>query len=623
MRQALILAASLLAGSVLPLMSGETPDPARDGIPRLGVNFLIPYDRTPNDPAKQRGTLRTFGETPKGLNSFLDNSTTSTIVGLLTSDSLCERSITVPDAWQSSLAESVVISDDWKTFTFSIRKGVQWQRPACASKPAYAWLDRDVPMTAKDIAFTIEVILNPQVDCPSLRNYYEDIEKVETPDDQTLIVRWKRKQYTNLDCSVDLSPTPRHIYACNRDGTPIPAERFGAAFNKHWFDEIHGVVGVGPYRLEIFEPDNRAIFVRNPSYWGVPLHFDRIEQNLLVKEPAARLVAFKNGQVHTYALTPLQYKSEVLDRAEPRFAAFNESDPKAGRKGELGWERIKDNAFYYLGWNLRRAPFDDKRVRQAMAHIFPKSRIIRDVYFGLGQSILADAHPDTPYYHRDLKPFRNDAKLARDLLTAAGWVDSDGDGLLDKTINGQKVKFSFTIKYYANSPEWDNALGIFRNELKKFGIECKPTPLEWKELLRVYEDKDFDAVTGGWQKGWDLDYYQTWHSSQAEVQSGSNHCGFKNARVDELAEKLRLIFPIPERIAICKEIQAILHEEQPYLFFRSAEAVVVWQNLPPAGSSDRERWLDGVVRGLDEYHPLMVWNSKYYVKDRRYWHLRN
>ncbi len=574
----------------------------QDGNPKLGVNFLMPYDRSHYHPEWQGGTLKAFGSTPRGLNPLTDNSSTSNDVHARCNDSLCERPATHPEQWSANLAESVIISDDYQTYTFTLRKGVRWQRPTVASQAKYAWLAKDVPLTAADFKFTLDLILNPAVDCPALRNYYEDVEKVEAPDDHTLIVRWKRKVYTSLSFSMGLSPLPRHIYGHSADGTPIAPEQQGVAFNKHWFDEISGVVGVGAFIFEGYEPDKVMRFRRNPDYWGAPLHFDVIELNLEVKKDDAQLIAFKNGQVHTHGLTPLRYKAEILDHKEPRFAALDPNDPKAGRKGELAWTRFKALNFSYLGWNIRRPLFSDKRVRQAMSHAFPKERIINEVFFGLGQAILTDVHPDNQYANKAVKPYAFDLERAKVLLSEAGWSDSDGDGTLDKEVDGKRLPFRFIIKYYSDSPEWDNTLLIYKNELRRIGIDVEPKPFQWKELIRVYEDKDFDAVVGGWRMDWDIDYYQLWHSTQADVQGGSNHCGFKNARVDELADKLRATFETPERIAIAKEIQAIIHEEQPYTFFRSGEGIFVWQNH---GKPATDLYLKGVTIGLDTLHPLV------------------
>jgi peptide/nickel transport system substrate-binding protein len=517
-------------------------------------------------------------------------------------DSLCERTAKHPEQWTATLAESVVITNDYQTYTFKLRPDVRWQRPTIAKEPKFKWLAKDVPLTAADFKFTLDLILNPAVDCPALRNYYEDVDRVEAPDEHTFIVHWKRKVFTSLSFTLQLTPTPRHIYGCTADGTPIPPEQIGIAFNKHWFDDLRGVVGVGGFIFEGYEPDKVMRFRRNPDYWGAPLHFDTLEMNLEVKKDDAQLIAFKNGQVHYHGLSPLKYKSEILDHNEPRFAALDPVNLKAGRAGELGWERVKQLRFYYIGWNIRRPLFADKRVRHAMSHAFPKERILNEVFFGLGQPVLSDVHPDNQHANQELKPYVFDLERAKTLLGEAGWKDSDGDGILDRQVDGQSMPFKFTVKYYADSPEWDNTLLIFKNELRRIGVELDPKPFQWKELVRVYEDKDFDAVVGAWRGDWDIDFYQLWHSTQADVQGGSNHCGLKNARVDELADKMRLTFDTAERVAIAKEIQAIIHDEQPYTFFYSGEGIFIWQNR---GKPAKEMYLRGVTEAFDELNPLV------------------
>lgn len=579
----------------------------RDGNPRLGENFLLPYDRSWFHPERQGGVLRTIGASPKGLNPLIDNSADAAAVHGLCNDSLCERPPTSPERWMESLAESVVITDDYRTYTVRLRAGVRWPVPlACAGQAQFAWLAGGAPLTSADFKFTLDLIQDAAVECPQEKVYYEDLAGVDCPDERTLVLRWKRTVYTSLAASLGLQPTPRHIYGRNRDGTPIPSEQLGVVFNKHWFDDLRGVCGVGAYQLERFEPDRIIAFRRNPDYWGAGLHFDRLEWLLDIKRPDPQLVAFKNGQVHASGLTPLQYKSEVLDGAEPRFAPANAADPQAGRGGELGWERVKGMSFRYLGWNMRRPLFADQRVRQAMSLALPKERIIREVFFGLGTPVLSDVLPDSEYGNRDLVPYPFDPARARALLAAAGWSDGDGDGILDRVIDGRRIPFRFVMKYIANSPETDNMLAVYRNELKAIGIDMEARPLEWKELLRVFEDRDFDGIVGGWQMSWDIDYFQLWHSSQVDLPRSSNHCGFADAEVDALADRLRTTFVPVERIAIVRRIQAILHERQPYTFLWSGVGIFTWQNRPPAGAVvEPGRWLAGVADGLDRLHPLV------------------
>ena len=352
-------------------------------------------------------------------------------------------------------------------------------------------------------------------------------------------------------------------------------------------------------------PDKLIRLRRNPTYWTTPdVHFEAIEYNFEVKQDDAKLVAFKNGQVHSMALSPLKYRSEVLDHKEPRFAAVDPANAKAGRTGELGWEVCKRMAFSYLGWNCRRPLFTDARTRQAMSYLFPKQRIIRDVFMGMGQPVLSDVHPDSTAYNHDLQPYAYDPAKAKALLAEAGWSDSDGDGLLDRLVDGKRQTFRFAVKYYANSPEWDNTLAIYRTELKSVGIELEAKSLEWKELIRVYEDRDFDAVVGTWQMSFDLDFYQLWHSSQIDAPGGSNHCGFNDPEVDRLALALREEFDYAKRQAIIKRVQERINELQPYTFFMSPSTVFVWQNRRPEGNTEQGRYLAGVTDGLDRLHPL-------------------
>lgn len=599
-------------------MTAPVADPARDGKPRLGANFLKPYDRSHLHPEWYGGTLRQFNETPKGFNPLVENSATAGDANGLANDSLCIRHPASPDRWSECLATSCVISDDWKTYTFTLRPGIRWQVPVQSKLPGLEWLAKEVPLTAHDFAFFIEMVKNPEVECTSLRTYYEELDKVEVPDDRTLVLRWKKKVFTSMSFSMGISPLPRHIYAVNRDGSPLPPEQVGTAFNKHWFDEIGGIVGVGQYILEANEPDRRLLFRRDPAYWGAGLHFDAIEWIADVKLPDPQLVAFKNGQVQSHGLNPPQYRAQILDRGDARFAAKDPANPKAGRAGEFAWEQVRRHAYSYLGWNLRRPLFADKRVRHALAYAMPKLRIIEEVFFGLGRPQIGPIHLDNPYFDKSLTDYAFAPAKAKALLAEAGWADSDGDGWLDKVIDGRKTAFRFKLKYIANNPVVDSMLLIYRDELRKLGIDLEPVTYEWKELLRVYEEKDFDAMMGGWSLGGDLepDFWQLWHSSTADQPRSSNHCGFRNPRVDLLADALRASFEPDERAKIIAEVQKIIHDEQPTLFFVSSGGIFIWQHRTATGGQVApDRWLEGVTDGLDGYHPL-------FSRDNRLWHFQ-
>ena len=229
-----------------------------------------------------------------------------------------------------------------------------------------------------------------------------------------------------------------------------------------------------------------------------------------------------------------------------------------------------------------------------------------------GRPQAGPMHRDNPDFNEDLltADFTFDLDKAQALLSEAGWADTDNDGWLDKEINGQRTPFTFTLRYYANSPEWDNTLIIYKDVLKEIGVNMHAESYEWKTLLTYYQNFDFDAVSGGWRvSGLSTDFMQLWHSKFANQPGSSNLTGFINERVDELATKLRETFNVEERRAIAHEVQAIIHEEQPYTFFRTPEVVRIWH-------TDGPMKLEGVKHGLEHFHPL-------YSTSSLWWHMPN
>ncbi|MDA3960790.1 MAG: ABC transporter substrate-binding protein [Planctomycetota bacterium] len=583
-----------------------TPLPAGDGLVRENGNFLLPPRTDYFHPDRIGGTLHSFSSTPPGLNPIIENAADVSSLHGLCNGSLATRDSAEPAKWRSELATSVLIENDYHTYTFALRRGVMWQVPSLARTDPenFGWLDKPFELTAHDFVFYVEMAKHEDVQAPQAKAYFDDLDRAEALDDYTLRLHWKRKVYTSLGTSMGLEPLPRHIYSKDQSGNALPAEQISLAFNKHWFDEQRGMTGVGRYVLWDYEADKQIRLRRNPRFWGAGDHFDYRDYNCSIRDPEAKLTSFKNGQVESYSLTPTQYKTNILDGREGR---FNADKP---REGEIAFERTKGLVYYYIGWNMRRPLFSDRRVRQALSHAFPKQRIIDEVFFGLGQPAVGNVHPDSAYFNDQLKDYDFDLDRAQELLFQAGWEDSNGDGLLDKTIDGTSVPFSFKVKYYANSPEWDRTLGVYQAQLRKLGIEMTPLPLEWKLLVRVYEDRDFDAVGGGWRMSYEVDFEQLWHSKYAEEPRSSNHCGFADPEADKLAEELRVTFDLEERKRVARAFQAIIHREQPYTFFRTGEGVFAWHNR----STDSAN-LGGVVDALETLHP-------FYNRDSSYWYIK-
>ena len=85
-------------------------------------------------------------------------------------------------------------------------------------------------------------------------------------------------------------------------------------------------------------------------------------------------------------------------------------------------------------------------------------------------------------------------------------------------------------------------------------------------MQKKLHSKDFHAITLGWGTSPDVDFYQLWHSSQADVPKGSNYVGFRNAEADKIIEAMEVEFDVPTRIELSKKFHRIVYDEQPYTF---------------------------------------------------------
>lgn len=587
------------------------PETGRDGKPRLAADFLLPPDNSSFNPEWVRGTLKEFETLPTSLNPLISNLVSAGNARGLVNDSLCDIHPSTPNLWREGLAEQALIFDDFKLFVFHIRPGIFWQKPTIANDKTFAWLLEDFELTADDFAFNLEMINHPDVKCGHLKQYFGNAQGFAA-DRYTLIVRWSTKEYSNIASTLSLTPLPRHIYGRNADGTPLPDHLLGVTMNQHWFDEQHQLIGVGGYRLEKFVPDQSISFIRDPNYWGAGLHFQRIEWDDSVKEPPAQLVAFKNGQVHVHGLSPDQYKSEILDQKEPRFAKPDADNPRRGLEGELAWARAYGNSFQGMAWNCARPTLKDRRVRQALAHAFPKDRIFADVFVGLGRQQVGPVHPDYPSFNEKLVDFVFDIPKAKALLAEAGWSDTDQDGWVDREIDGVRKPLKLDAVYFIHSITWKTMLSIYRDSLRQVGVDLNPIGVDGPEWEKRSDERNFDGFIIGWQMG-DLedDFKQIWHSSSIADQ-GSNYASWSNPEADEVIEAHRNEFDYDRRIELSKRFQAICHEDQPYLFIRSGESVLIWQKRPdPSKGIDA---LDGVIYGHEHFHPL-------FVNRRLRWHL--
>ena len=423
-----------------------------------------------------------------------------------------------------NLAKSFQVSLDGKTVTFKLHENVRWQDGH--------------PFTSADCKFTYEFVTDPKTPTPYAGGF-EPIKKVSCPDDYTFVVEYKEPYAKALDVWLgDL--VPKHLLE-GVDPRKSPLARHP--------------VGTGPYKLAVWEAGDRIELAANEDYFAGRPRIDR-RITKIIPDMATQFLELKAGGLDSMGLTPIQFARQT---------------DKAWFKNRFNKFRYPASAYTYLGYNLRSGLFKDRRVRQALSYAIDKQEIIDGVLLGLGQPAVCTFKPGTWAYPSDIKPYPFDPAKAKELLSQAGWIDSDNDGWLDKG----GVPFNFTIlTNQGNSSRLKTAI-IIQYRLKQIGIKVKVRAVEWAAFLKEFIDKhNFDATILAWTLPLDPDPFAVWHSSKTG-QGGLNFVGFRNKEVDELITEGRRTVDKEKRKKLYHRFSEILYEEQPYTFLYVPDALPV------------------------------------------------
>jgi peptide/nickel transport system substrate-binding protein len=455
------------------------------------------------------------------------------------------------------------IAQDKLTYTFKIRKDARFQDGR--------------PVSGEDVLFSVKAVKCPFVNAPFLRVYYNSLIDAELIDPYTIRFVTKEPYFQNESVLGGVPLLPRHYYdpdnllqrvsvkALAQDPAKLPPEvkQFGEQFNKNY---NRNPLGSGPYKFNGWKTGSDIELIRNPNYWGNGKeridqpHLDRLKFRFVNNMDAA-LNRLKSGSLdYMEALQPVQaVRGTASERFNREFKKYEYYAP----------------TYTYIGWNNEHPIFRDKRVRQAMTYLTDRKLIVKSVLFGLGEVVDSHIYLFRPEYDKSLVSYPFDRQKALALLGEAGWKDTDGDGVLDKVVDGKRIPLRFEIKVNSGNALRKSVALVLLDELKKHGIAASVRELDWTIFLNDVKNHHFDAVVLGWQMSTiEPDAYQVWHSTQA-ANKGSNAISYKNSRVDEILEKYRREFDAQKRIEMYKEFQQILHEEQPYTFLFVSKRISV------------------------------------------------
>lgn len=405
---------------------------------------------------------------------------------------------------QPALAESWEQSEDGLTWTFHLREGVLFHNGR--------------EMTADDVKWSFERLIDPATGAGNAGRVGPAETQIEVIDDYTVAITHPEPfgifpQSIGFDKSTGIVAQE----SLEDDGTiSIP-------------------IGTGPFKITDVQGTTRLVLERHQDYWqdGLPYLDEIIIEP--IPDDTVRETALRSGEVDwILAIAPQSFES-----------LSNEEGITVSTAPQLSYD--------YIGMNLTREPFDDVRVRQAIALAINRDELCQAGFFGLCETIQGPVGSGSPWYF-DYAPYGQDLERARQLLVDAGYPDGFEMELLPTTQYGETVR----------------AAQVLQQQLAEIGIDATINAPEWSEWLELEGNFMYDAYICNWNGLIDADqYYYLQHRSDQVF----NFTGYSNSEFDELVDQGRSMSDFDARYEIYEQANQILVDDAPYIYMYNKQEI--------------------------------------------------
>lgn len=479
------------------------------------ATLYIPLHSIAQEKPKRGGTLVIgWSQTPRHLNGAVQ----SGVATALPSTQIFASPLRFDDQWnpQPYLAEKWSMSQDGKSLTLNLRRN--------------AVFHDGKPVTSADVAFSIMAI---KANHP-FKTMMDPVERVETPDSYTAIVRMSVPHPAIL---LALSPAlcpvlPKHIYDDGQDLKNHPRNS-------------SNVVGSGPFKLVDFKPGKSLTLERFDKFFleGKP-HLDKviIDSN---PDSASLVLGLERGSIH---MLPSLTNSTDLKRLSGNSQIT--LTPK-------GYEGI--GGLNWLAFNLKRKPFDDVRVRKAIAMSLDKQFITKALMSGFAQPAHGPIVARSPFAIEDVVRYPLDLKKAAALLDEAG---------LKPGPNGER--FRFAVDHVPGQGDQQKVVAEYlKSQLKKVGVTVEVrTSADFPSWAKRISSHDFDATMDLVFNWGDpvIGVHRTYLSTNIKPIVWTNTQSYSNPKVDELLNTAGTLLDQSKRKAAYSAFQKIVTDEVPIIF---------------------------------------------------------
>ncbi len=407
------------------------------------------------------------------------------------------------------LAESWTVSSDKTAWTFKLRQDVRFHD--------------GMPLTAGAVMASLERL-------QQVGSVLKDVplKSIEAPDDATLV----------LTTTEPFAPLA--AYLSMGETAPLAASSFDAS------GEVVQPVGTGPFVFESWKAKEEVVTARNDAYWGPKAKVSRVVYRS-VPDAVTRLAMLRAGDLDIAQILP----PESIDSI------------KASGKFEI--LRMPIGRCRMMGLNMAKEPFSDIRARKAVNLAVNREDLVNYVLEGVGESATTLYPPMVYWANDELDGFAFDPAKAKKLLSEAGWVDSDGDGIREKDGEPLKIKL-VTYPERAALPPTAEVVQAQLGEVG-FDVELVVTQVDAANAMRNQGDFDMFLVGRGLLFVPDPDYnLMRDYFSDNTFKNGWGAYHYRNEEVDRLLLEGRAEFDQAKRKTLYDQVQALLMQDAPMVY---------------------------------------------------------
>jgi peptide/nickel transport system substrate-binding protein len=401
--------------------------------------------------------------------------------------------------------------------------------------------------TAHDVAFTFERVKNEETASPHIEQFSQWT-RAQVIDSFT--IRFSFNPHVEpLFAWSQMAIMPKHLL------DSIPAARLRqAAFNKN-------PVGNGPFRFVSQRANDRWIFEANrafPAALGGRPRLDRVIWRV-IPDNTAQIAEIRTGQVDMI-LGPRAENVATLDAERTMRAMIRPS-----------------NRYNMITWNNKRAGLNDARVRRAITLSLNRGEMLAVLRKGYGTIAVSPVPPFHWAHDNSIQPLLYDTATAKRLLTAAGWVDRDRDGVRENTAGN---RLEFELKVAANN-QFNRDIGeMIRAHLERVGIRINVRPVDFSTMIQdiTAPERKYDGAYLQLSTDLVLNFHDILHSST--VNDPFHATAYSNPEMDRILDRVMVTRDRKQAIALWSRFQRIFRDDQPMtITWWSPDLIVVRERL--------------------------------------------